>query len=562
MKQKLRPSGRPVQPALRLVVSLEATMRQTDPRASFAAEEEELATVTKALARSRRLAELLRYIGDKYLAGRVSEITEYNIATEVFGRSKTVFNSGDDAIARVEAHRLRKRLRDYYAGEGRDHSLRISIPVGSYVPHFSRQSDDVEASDELPGDRNGYSIDTASAGLQPAAAAEIAEPVQTPGPIPAQAVDTRQPVRRWKVGMIWALVLLAVASLLSVWTVKRKANPSSATPSSTSDSRPLSTAVGLTGSPTAPVRIMAGYSGPPQFDSAGNTWMADTWFHNGGTWRREEGLPTSRTSDPLLFKQWRTGDFQYDIPLASGVYELHLYFISSDQSYQKTSSFYVSINGSMALAGFDVNSDAMGANIADERVIRDVYPSSDGYLHLAFGNESGTPALNALEVLPGLPHRQIPIRIVTQTIPLRDHKGQVWHPDTYFMNGRLNTDLAAISGDPDPDLFAAERFGHFDYALPVDPRGRYTLVLHFAEFYFGSASAAHAGVGSRVFRVICNGNTLLDDFDIYKEAGALHAVVKTFHHLKPTAQGKLNLTFEPIANNATISGIEVLDESN
>jgi hypothetical protein len=31
--------------------------------------------------------------------------------------------------------------------------------------------------------------------------------------------------------------------------------------------------------------------------------------------------------------------------------------------------------------------------------------------------------------------------------------------------------------------------------------------------------------------------------------------------VKPSAQGKLNLTFEPIANNATISGIEVLDES-
>jgi hypothetical protein len=69
------------------------------------------------------------------------------------------------------------------------------------------------------------------------------------------------------------------------------------------------------------------------------------------------------------------------------------------------------------------------------------------------------------------------------------------------------------------------------------------------------------GNGSRVFRVMCNGVLLLDDFDIYKEAGSLHALTKTFTHLKPTAQGKLNLTFEPIVNNATVSGIEVLDES-
>jgi hypothetical protein len=60
---------------------------------------------------------------------------------------------------------------------------------------------------------------------------------------------------------------------------------------------------------------------------------------------------------------------------------------------------------------------------------------------------------------------------------------------------------------------------------------------------------------------MCNGETLLDNFDIYKEAGSLHALTKTFYHLKASAQGKLNLTFEPNVNNATISGIEVLDES-
>jgi hypothetical protein len=60
---------------------------------------------------------------------------------------------------------------------------------------------------------------------------------------------------------------------------------------------------------------------------------------------------------------------------------------------------------------------------------------------------------------------------------------------------------------------------------------------------------------------MCNGETLLDKFDIYKEAGSLHALTKTFYRLKASAQGKLNLTFEPIANYATVSGIEVLDES-
>ena len=64
-----------------------------------------------------------------------------------------------------------------------------------------------------------------------------------------------------------------------------------------------------------------------------------------------------------------------------------------------------------------------------------------------------------------------------------------------------------------------------------------------------------------MFNVMCNGVMLLDHFDIFKEAGSLHTISKTFYHLKPTAQGKLNLTFEPVRNNATISAIEVLDES-
>ena len=113
--------------------------------------------------------------------------------------------------------------------------------------------------------------------------------------------------------------------------------------------------------------------------------------------------------------------------------------------------------------------------------------------------------------------------------------------------------IPKISGTPDPDIFATERYGHFTYAIPVDTRDRYTLILHFAEFYFGPGVSGTGGVGSRLFRVICNGNTILDDFDIYKEAGSLHALTKTFNHLKPTTQGKLDITFEPISNNATVS---------
>ena len=311
---------------------------------------------------------------------------------------------------------------------------------------------------------------------------------------------------------------------------------------------------------TLPVRVIAGYTGKPQIDSAGAVWDSDRYFHYGGTWTRPANF-IARTSDPLLFEQWRTGDFSYDIPLQPGLYELHLYFVTSDRSGDSPASFSVGINENKVLSGFEINTDALGENIADERIFRDVFPGKDGLLHVSFNSERGAAALNALEVLPGIPHKQLPIRLVTQPTSFTDHNGQFWHPDNYYMNGRLSSQRQQIGGSSDPDLFAAERYGHFTYAIPVDTRDRYTLVLHFAEFYFGPHASGVGGAGSRVFRVLCNGDTLLDNFDIFKEAGSLNALTKTFYHLKPTAQGKLNLTFEPILNNATISGIEVLDES-
>jgi hypothetical protein len=149
---------------------------------------------------------------------------------------------------------------------------------------------------------------------------------------------------------------------------------------------------------------MAGYSGKPQVDSAGETWNADTYSYHGGTWTRPATF-IARTSDPLLFEHWRTGDFFYDIPLQPGSYELHLYFSTWQRADEGYSTFSVQINGETVLRAFDVNSDALGENIADERVFRDVSPAKNGTLHLAFTSERGAPALNALEVLPGIPHK-------------------------------------------------------------------------------------------------------------------------------------------------------------
>lgn len=493
-------------------------------------ERAELERVVEALTQPR-LSRLLRYMGEKVLSSEADQLNEYNIATEVLGRPKTVFNAAEDAIARVETHRLRKRLTEFYEREGRDHPIQVTLPTGSYVPVFVHKP-------EGP-----------SAGAQ--------DHLHVFDSRPEHEAPKRWFVGGWKyVGLSGAVLLAGVAIILyfraghSSKSTSGEVNPIAA-PASVSPS---------SGVASAPIRLLAGYTGPARTDSAGTIWGPDQYFSAGGTWRRGSEF-LARASDPFIFDHWRTGDFSYSIPLKPGPYELHLFFSTPNRSDVALSTFNIAINGELLLEAFDIDADAMGPNIADERVFRDISPDQDGALHVVFSGGTGLPVLNAIEILPGMPHAQLPIRLIMQTAPVTDHKGQVWHPDNYFIEGRLSGPDRPLLNSPDPDLFAAERYGHFNYAIPVDTRDRYTLVLHFAEFYFGSGASGNGGAGSRVFKVMCNGETLLDNFDIFKEAGSLHEVTKTFHHLKPSPQGKLNLTFEPIANNATISGIEVLDEA-
>lgn len=510
-------------------------------------ERAEFDAVMESLVRSPRLANLLRYVGERYFSGQSEELTEYNIATEVFGRSRTTFDASEDAIARVEAHRLRKRLKEYYEGEGREHSIQLTIPAGTYVPSFVRRL----TPEESPVQADARPLSTATGGAQGSGAESFRGLI-----LGWVAGLKRLPNWFWPV---LALLLLSVAAALLHLLQRTGSQVATAPIAQRVPQQPAFTPSAGWAPASVPLRILAGYSGEPQTDNAGAVWLSDRYVHGGGPWNRPDS-PIAKTSDPLLFQQWRSGDFVYDIPLRPGAYELHLYFVSSERSSDDYSTFNLRINGNLVLSGFDINSDALGENVADERIFRDVSPGSDGYLHLAFTSERGTPMLNALEILPGTTGRQLPIRLLMQRTSFTDSQGRFWHPDDYFFNGRLSDQRTQITGTSDPDLFSAERFGHFTYTLPVDTRDRYTLVLHFVEFYFGKGMPGGGGAGNRVFRVLCNGQTLLDNFDIYKEAGSLHVLTKTFPHIRPSAQGKLNLTFEPIVNNATISGIEVLDE--
>ena len=104
-----------------------------------------LASPTFATAKSA--SRFLRYVVEETLAGRGDQIKEYAVGTAVFGRGDA-FDPRMDAVVRVEATRLRNRLRDYYQREGLADAVSIELPKGSYVPVF--QSLQTEVAAQMP----------------------------------------------------------------------------------------------------------------------------------------------------------------------------------------------------------------------------------------------------------------------------------------------------------------------------------------------------------------------------------------------------------------------------
>jgi hypothetical protein len=129
--------------------------------------------------------------------------------------------------------------------------------------------------------------------------------------------------------------------------------------------------------------------------------------------------------------------------------------------------------------------------------------------------------------------------------------------DQFFVGGETSSRSGVAVGADDPNLFLGERYGSFQYVIPVMP-GKYRLTLHFAETWFGPGNRGGGGAGSRVFDVECSGVQLLSGFDVYRQArGANRALVRTFDNIEPNEQGLVVISFLPRANNGMINALEL-----
>ena len=84
--------------------------------------------------RSGRMCRFLKFVVEHALAGTGDQIKEYLIGVEVFDRRD--YDPRVDPIVRVEARRLRSKLKAYYATTGKRDGVIAEFPKGAYIPTF------------------------------------------------------------------------------------------------------------------------------------------------------------------------------------------------------------------------------------------------------------------------------------------------------------------------------------------------------------------------------------------------------------------------------------------
>ncbi len=91
-------------------------------------------------AASKRAQEFLQFVVEYALADHPETLKERIIGAEMFGRPID-YDTANDAVVRVLATDVRRRLTQFYQGSGPEHPVRIELPTGSYMPKFVWQAE-------------------------------------------------------------------------------------------------------------------------------------------------------------------------------------------------------------------------------------------------------------------------------------------------------------------------------------------------------------------------------------------------------------------------------------
>lgn len=176
-------------------------------------------------SQSARCRRFLSHVVLQTLSGKTDQLKERMIGISVFDRAND-YNTGEDAIVRVTANEVRKRIGQFYQESRARHSVQIDLPRGTYVPEFRIHLSEQDAENEetaatdsgfhvFAAEERPLPLDISSAHVGVVESAEsipVAKAALAPQRTPAG-----RPWRQWAVALV---ILGALATLAGFWKIR------------------------------------------------------------------------------------------------------------------------------------------------------------------------------------------------------------------------------------------------------------------------------------------------------------------------------------------------------
>ncbi|GGG75429.1 hypothetical protein [Edaphobacter dinghuensis] len=177
----------------------------------------------EAFRGSHRSAQFLRFVVDQAVGGHGEELKERLIGIELFDRSPN-YDTGEDAIVRVTASDVRRRLLQHYGACGTRSEFRIGLPLGSYVPEIARDvSIKADAADEKEIEQatEGQPDAPVAASTLPQeeAAASVEEDASLSKP---SSPSTIRSFWTWRRLLLCGAGMIAVVCMFTFWQMSRE----------------------------------------------------------------------------------------------------------------------------------------------------------------------------------------------------------------------------------------------------------------------------------------------------------------------------------------------------
>lgn len=270
-------------------------------------------------------------------------------------------------------------------------------------------------------------------------------------------------------------------------------------------------------------------------------------------------------SDHQLFQSARFNDeLLFKIPIENGIYTIvtyhnELYFGENGRAEKAGQRvFDISIEGKVVKDNLDLYLE--NKNQETKLTFKSI-KVTDGYLNLDLKASSNNALISAMAIIPGSE--------TSQESGFAMHLNTSGQKEVLYQNNSFVSGVKYISSSSSKTsnntsassekIFQSERYAEqLNFDIPLE-NGVYTIKTYHNELYFGKGGAK-AREGRRVFDILLENKLVADNFDIFKFNNNNQTIL-TFEGIE-VKDGVLNLDLSASVNNASISGISIIEEGN